>query len=124
MPRKSLPCLNDRYGCCFAGPPNGNAFMDARISIARKRILLLTGLALGLGLLLPAIGRDRTGQSALRFSAAEARELAKAVAVRAAEVKKHIDKEVTDLEGLYKQLHSNPELSLREFRSAARMAEE
>lgn len=39
-------------------------------------------------------------------------------------VKKRIDAEFADLEGLYKHLHTNPELSLRELRTADRMAKE
>ena len=41
-----------------------------------------------------------------------------------AEVDKRVEKEAPDLEKLYKQLHTNPELSLQEVRTAARMADE
>lgn len=39
-------------------------------------------------------------------------------------VKKHLDAEYADLEKLYKDLHTNPELSLQEVRTSARMARE
>ncbi len=41
-----------------------------------------------------------------------------------AEVDERVEKEAPDLEKLYKQLHTNPELSLQEVRTAARMADE
>jgi hippurate hydrolase len=47
-----------------------------------------------------------------------------AARARAAEVSKLIDAEFSDLESLYKHIHSNPELSLREVRTAARLAHE
>ena len=43
---------------------------------------------------------------------------------RAGLVKKGIEKEFASLLALYKDLHSHPELSLKEFRSAGKMAEE
>jgi amidohydrolase len=46
------------------------------------------------------------------------------VPARVAEVKKHIGTEFDSLEKLYKHLHSNPELSLHEEKTAARMAKE
>ena len=39
-------------------------------------------------------------------------------------IDKHIDAEIADLLALYKHLHANPELSLQEEKSAARMADE
>ncbi len=41
-----------------------------------------------------------------------------------ADVKKRIDAEYVELEALYKHLHSNPELSLMEVQTAARLAKE
>ena len=41
-----------------------------------------------------------------------------------AEVDERVEKEAPGLEKLYKQLHTNPELSLQEVRTAARMADE
>jgi len=43
---------------------------------------------------------------------------------RTQEIKKKIDSEYASLEALYKHLHSNPELSLHELQTAARMAKE
>jgi hippurate hydrolase len=43
---------------------------------------------------------------------------------RAAEVRKQVEAEFPDLEALYKHLHSNPELSLHEVKTAARLARE
>ena len=43
---------------------------------------------------------------------------------RAAAVKKQLDIEFKDLEGLYRTLHAHPELSLKEVATAARMAKE
>ncbi len=43
---------------------------------------------------------------------------------RIAEVKQRLDAECERLEALYKHLHSNPELSLREARTSARLAQE
>jgi hippurate hydrolase len=43
---------------------------------------------------------------------------------RAAEVNKQIDAQYASLEALYKHLHANPELSLREVKTAARLAKE
>jgi hippurate hydrolase len=43
---------------------------------------------------------------------------------RAAEVARRIDAEYAELEALYKHLHSNPELSLSEVRTAGRLAKE
>src|SRR5262245_44640886 len=43
---------------------------------------------------------------------------------RSDEIKKRIDSEFSSLEALYKQLHSNPELSLHEVATAARLAKE
>src|SRR5262249_10871313 len=39
-------------------------------------------------------------------------------------IKQHIDAELTDLDKLYRHLHTNPELSFQEEQSAARMAGE
>jgi metal-dependent amidase/aminoacylase/carboxypeptidase family protein len=47
-----------------------------------------------------------------------------AVKERAAAVGKRIDAELADLRGLYEHLHANPELSLQEIATAARMAKE
>lgn len=43
---------------------------------------------------------------------------------RSAEVKQRLDAECQPLERLYKQLHANPELSLREAKTSARLARE
>jgi hippurate hydrolase len=43
---------------------------------------------------------------------------------RVAEVKKRITADYEHLESLYKRLHTNPELSLNEVRTAARLADE
>jgi hippurate hydrolase len=43
---------------------------------------------------------------------------------RTEEIKKKIDSEFDSLQALYKQLHSNPELSLQEVATAARLAKE
>jgi amidohydrolase len=40
------------------------------------------------------------------------------------EISQKIDSEVADLDGIYKYLHRNPELSMKEFRTAAKMADE
>jgi hippurate hydrolase len=47
-----------------------------------------------------------------------------AVSARVTEVKKQIDTQFDSLDKFYKQLHSNPELSLHEEKTAARMAKE
>ena len=41
-----------------------------------------------------------------------------------AEVDARVGRELADLEAFYKHLHANPELSLMEFRTSARLAEE
>src|SRR5262249_9166005 len=43
---------------------------------------------------------------------------------RLAAVDKEVAAQLSDLESLYKHLHANPELSLKEFRTSARLAEE
>src|SRR5437763_8157888 len=47
-----------------------------------------------------------------------------AVRKRADEIKKHIAADYDRLEALYKHLHANPEVSLKEEQTSARMAKE
>jgi hippurate hydrolase len=58
----------------------------------------------------PSPGEDRPGGASIQK--------------RTAQVRERIAAELTGLETLYKQLHTNPELSLHEARTAARMARE
>jgi hippurate hydrolase len=55
-------------------------------------------------------GRDRPNDAGLRQ--------------RAGEVRKLVDAEYSDLEAMYKYIHSHPELSLQEVRTSARLAHE
>jgi hippurate hydrolase len=75
----------------------------------RKRVLFAVALAFALCALVPPAGTSRQP---------------KRDGGLAAEVNKRIAAEAADLEKLYKHLHQNPELSLREFRTADRMAAE
>jgi metal-dependent amidase/aminoacylase/carboxypeptidase family protein len=68
----------------------------------------LAVLALALGTVAPSPGEERAGR------ADDAKE-------RTAEVKERITAELDRLQTLYKQLHTNPELSLHEARTAARL---
>jgi amidohydrolase len=70
---------------------------------------------LALAILLPAA--HSTGDEKPRLSGDTTKE-------RAAEVRKRISAELPDLDALYKDLHSHPELSLHEGRTAARLAKE
>lgn len=69
---------------------------------------------IGLSLLL-AIAADVSAQPKLTGAALKE---------RTAEVKKQVDEEYASLDKLYKHLHTNPELSLQEEKSAARLAAE
>jgi len=75
-----------------------------------KRIVLTT-LALSLAAVGSSPGEDRPGQ-------------AEGAKERAAEVKQRLAADYNRLEALYKHLHTNPELSLREARTAARLTRE
>jgi amidohydrolase len=97
--------------------------MTARASLTRRRIYLLAGLALGLCCLLPLAGLQSSRPSGPRLYA-RADDSDKAVKDRTAEVKKRIEEQIKDLDALYKDLHSHPELSLAEFRTAAKIAGE
>ncbi len=108
-----------------ADVPDGDFFMDSRLRIARQRVLLLAGIGLAVGCLFPIAGRERA--NAVRgttLAAAATREAGSDLKEQAAEVGKHITTELADLQGLYKDLHTHPELSLHEFRSSARVAAE
>jgi hippurate hydrolase len=80
-----------------------------------SRLLVAGALALAVGTGLPATGKTRAPDEP-----AERPALKKLVA----EVKKQIGKEYDGLAALYKHLHSNPELSYQEARTAKRMAQE
>jgi hippurate hydrolase len=97
--------------------------MSTRIPLLRQWNLLGGGLVLALLCLLPITGRFRPALSSGRdgLGAGEAKESSKD---RVAAVSKHIAAEFNDLEALYKDLHRNPELSLQEFRTSARLAKE
>src|SRR5215469_10613440 len=75
------------------------------------KITIVTGLALGLLGIGPAPGED----SARRDKGGDE---------RITEVKQRLAADHDRLEALYKHLHSNPELSLREARTSARLARE
>jgi hippurate hydrolase len=83
--------------------------------------LLPAALALGLLAVAPSQGeappRDRLPPAASAGGAASVKE-------QVAEVDKQIATHYAHLEGLYKHLHANPELSLREVKTAARLAQE
>jgi hippurate hydrolase len=88
-----------------------------RLTTARKRMPLLAGLALGLCCLAPTAGRERPdGRKNEKRGKGDLPVLA--------EINKRIGKEYADLERLYKHIHQNPELSLREFRTSARLAKD
>src|SRR5262245_19979526 len=102
------------------GLDDGERFMQPT-SIARNRVVLLAGLVLGLcGVLSTALSPGSVSGE----PAARARKADKPAGNRADEVSKRVDAEYADLEALYKHLHSNPELSLKEFRTSARLAKE
>ncbi len=83
-----------------------------------KRLFGLSGLGLALLTVLPVPARDRGPASpAGAKKAPDAPPLA-------AEVEKRLAAEYADLEALYKHLHSHPELSHSELRTAARLSQE
>jgi hippurate hydrolase len=85
---------------------------------ARRRLLFLSLLALLAAVALPLTGTARLQKgSAQQKPSADSKDLTSAVKTR-------IDAEYSDLEKLYKHLHSNPELSLREVKTADRLAKE
>jgi hippurate hydrolase len=91
--------------------------MHARVMTARRRIVLLTAGALLLCLVLPLAGQG------------ERRDVSPPVAKQpgkdpSAQVKARVAAEKADLLALYKHLHKNPELSLREVLTSARLAKE
>jgi hippurate hydrolase len=75
------------------------------------RRIALALLALSLTAVRPVPGEDRPGGS-------------ESTKERAAKVRERIAAELSGLESLYKQLHTNPELSLHEARTAARLTRE
>ncbi len=88
-------------------------------------------LALLMALALPLVPPNST--SAKRFVApppekeekkADPRPEAATIKANAALIRKHLAQEMEHLESLYKHLHANPELSLLEFKTSARMAKE
>src|SRR5262245_41508489 len=83
-----------------------------------RPVLLFAFAAFLLFALLPLAGSARLDkESAKDKPKEEAKDLTGAV-------KKQIDADYSDLEKLYKHLHSNPELSLHEYKTADRMAKE
>jgi hippurate hydrolase len=88
--------------------------MHARVVTARGRILM-TALAVVLFVGLPSAREDRPGES---------KKPPEKTTVRLEEVDRLVAAEQADLEALYRRLHSNPELSLQEFRTSTRLAEE
>jgi amidohydrolase len=85
---------------------------------ARTRILLLSLAAFLLCAALPLAGSVRLQKkSADEKPKEDNKDLTSSV-------KKRLDAEYSDLEALYKHLHGNPELSLREVKTADRMAKE
>jgi hippurate hydrolase len=97
--------------------------MTPRPTVQRNRLVLLAAGVLALCIVLPLAGRARLARSSTRDGAV-AGEAKASVKERVAEVNKRIATEYADLEALYRGLHSNPELSLQEFRTSARMAKE
>jgi hippurate hydrolase len=97
--------------------------MTPRPTVHRNRLVLLAAGVLALCIVLPLAGRGRLARSSTG-DAAVAGEAKATVKERVAEVNKRITAEYADLEALYRSLHSNPELSLQEFRTSARMAKE
>ncbi len=86
------------------------------------RPALLLGLGFALLVALPLPGKDRSPSPPAPVEAPV--EKALPVKGRVAEVAKRIAAEQPSLEALYKHLHANPELSLSEARTAARLARE
>jgi amidohydrolase len=88
--------------------------MDKTILSIRRSLLLLGAALAGLAVFATAPGsaEDKTEKAAAPPTE------------RVAEVKKLIGAEYDSLEKLYKQFHTNPELSLHEEKSAARIAKE
>jgi hippurate hydrolase len=88
------------------------------MNLARRQIVLLA-----LAATLPFAGAPPAGSarpdkgSAKEKPRQDSKELTDAV-------KKRLDADYSDLEALYKHLHSHPELSLRELETSARMAKE
>jgi len=81
-----------------------------RVKSVRWRVLVLAALSVALVSAWPLAGEDRPAR-------ANTGNLLK-------EVNNRVEAEAGDLETLYKHLHANPELSLQEFRTAGKMAEE
>jgi hippurate hydrolase len=84
-----------------------------RTRIASQRTLLASLLAVGLLTAWPSPGKDK-----------EPVELTERLKQWKPEINKRLTAELPTLEALYKHLHANPELSLREFRTSDRMAQE
>jgi hippurate hydrolase len=74
--------------------------------------------------LTPLVSAYRPIRPALLAGGKDARKSAGALTARLAEVNKRIDSEFADLQVLYRDLHSHPELSLHEFRTSEHLAEE
>jgi len=89
--------------------------MYARSVIARRRVLLLGAVVFGLCVAVPLAGKDGPGKARQKGGGSNSRAVA---------VKKHLEAEHADLMALYQHLHSHPELSLREVKTAARVAKE
>ena len=84
------------------------------IRIPTGRLLVLAALGWVVLTAMPSAGEEKPAP-ALALSGVKA---------LLAEVDERVEKEAPDLEKLYKHLHTNPELSLQEVRTAARLADE
>src|SRR5262245_45209761 len=103
-------------------PSGRNRLMQARAWRTSGRTLVALTLALGVGTALPSAGKDKPTED--KDKGKERPAPAAGVKARLAQVDKRITAEYDSLEKLYKHLHANPELSLREFKTAARLAQE
>jgi hippurate hydrolase len=86
------------------------------LSTSRTLLVALAGFVLCVGT--PPAGSARLNKGSARDEPKED------VKDLTAAVKKRLDADYSDLEALYKHLHANPELSLRELKTAERMAKE
>ncbi len=98
--------------------------MSTQVNIARIRVLFLTALSVFLCGLVPIAGGQRSAQPARFAGRAAVHAAADGARTRIDAVNKQLEGEYADLEKLYKDLHTHPELSLHELRTSARMAEE